>query len=156
MKRSVTGLLLLMLTISLVQSEGIGSPLPSGQPPELEQLSKEWMDAMLRHDKPKLEELLASEYVLRNWDGSAPETPRAAWLDNLFKHLKIDRWEQSAISARVYGDVGVVTSLYSWAGTFHGKPFDSKGFLTDVWLRRNQRWQVVSRTSGPIPGSKTL
>jgi hypothetical protein len=114
------------------------------------------MDAMLRHDKAKLEELIGPDYVLRGWDGTAPDTPRAAWLDNLFNHLKIDRWEQTAISARVYGDVGVVTSMYSWAGTFRDKPFDSKGFLTDVWLRRNKRWQVVSRTSGHMPGSKTL
>jgi hypothetical protein len=114
------------------------------------------MEAMLRHDKARLEELIAPEYVLRGWDRSAPDTPRAAWLDNLYNHLKIDRWEQTAISARVYGDVGVVTSLYSWAGTFRGKPFDSKGFLTDVWVSRNRRWQVVSRTSGEIPGSKTL
>ena len=133
-----------------------GNASTSDSAVELERLSKQWMNAMLRQDKAKLEELIAPEYVLHSWDGKAPDTPRAAWLDNLFNHLMIDRWEQTSITVRVYGDVGVVTSMYSWAGTFRGKPFDSKGFLTDVWVHRSQRWQVISRTSGQLPGSKTL
>ena len=56
------------------------------------------------------------------------------------------------MSAHTYGGVGVVTSKYDWSGTFRGKPFASKGYLTDVLVRTDGRWQVVSRTSGAIPG----
>ena len=129
---------------------------PSPAEAELIHCSSDWMEAMLRHDRVRLEALMAPEYVLHAWDGPVPDTHRAAWLDSLFNHLKIDVWEQTAVSARLYGEVGVVTSKFGWAGAFHGKTFDAKGFLTDVWLRRDSRWQVVSRTSGPLPGNKTL
>lgn len=114
------------------------------------------MAAMVAHDRPRLEELMAPEYVLHVPDPRTPETPRAKWLENLFTVLKIDHWEQSDISAHVYGEVGVVTSTYAWTGTFHDKAFDSKGHCTDVWLRHDARWQVASRTCLAFPGSVTL
>ncbi len=84
----------------------------------LEQLSKEWMDAMLNHDSTKLYKLMAPEYALHSWDGNASNTtPRATWMYNLFNHIKIDRWHQTAIVAQVYGNVAIVNSLYSWSGS---------------------------------------
>jgi hypothetical protein len=125
------------------------------QAAELLRLSKTWMDAMMQHDSSKLETMMAAEYNLKKGDGTVV-ADRAMWMNNLFHNLKISRFEQSAFHAEVYGDVGIVTSMYTWAGTMHNNPFDSKGYITDVWLKRNNRWQVVSRTSAPFPGSNTL
>lgn len=122
---------------------------------ELERLSKTWMDAMLHHDKDGLESAMAPEFVLRG-DAQRPDIVRASWLDNLFHHLDIKKWEQTNISAQVYGDVGVVTSTYAWTGNFQGRAFDSRGACTDVWRATAARWQVVSRTCIPFPGSHTL
>ncbi len=74
----------------------------------------------------------------------------------MLNHLKIVRWEQKSISVQVFGDIGIVTSKYIWEGSMWDKSFESKGYLTDVGLRRNNRWQVVSRTSGAIPDSTTV
>lgn len=122
---------------------------------ELIRLSKLWTDAAIRHDSVLLLQLMAPEYKLQRTTGGTP-TFRAAWLDNLFNNLKISKWSQSNILAQVYGNVGVVTSLYAWAGTFHTNTFDSKGYSTDVWVKRNNQWQVVSRTGDAFEGSKTL
>ncbi|MEO7264099.1 MAG: nuclear transport factor 2 family protein [Ferruginibacter sp.] len=125
------------------------------QAAELVKLSKTWMDAMMQHDSSKLEIMMAAEYNLKKGDGTVV-MERAGWLNNLFHNLKIDKFEQSGISALVFGNVGIVTSLYTWAGSMHNNQFDSKGYITDVWLKRDNRWQVVSRTSAPFPGSNTL
>ncbi|MEO6252208.1 MAG: nuclear transport factor 2 family protein [Ferruginibacter sp.] len=122
---------------------------------ELIRLSKLWMKAMLHHDSTLLNELMAPEYRLQKWDGKVIAY-RALWLDNLFHNIKIINWEQSDFIAQVYGDVAIVTSLYGWTGTGFDKEFDSKGYLTDVWVRHNNHWQVVSRTNGVFEGSKTL
>ena len=129
-------------------------PSDSTEGLELIRLSKLWMDAAVRLDSTVLLELMSPEYRLLRPTGGTP-TYLKAWLDNLFNHLKASKWDQSNFNAQVYGDVGLVTSQYAWAGTFHDKPFDSKGYLVDVWLRRNNRWQVVSRTSGVFDGYKT-
>jgi hypothetical protein len=122
---------------------------------ELIRLSKLWMEAMLHHDSTLLNTLMAPGYKLQRWDGKVLAY-RALWLDNLFHHIKINRWEQSDFVAQVYGDVAIVTSHYGWTGSGFDKEFDSKGYLTDVWVRHNNLWQVVSRTNGVFEGSKTL
>ena len=159
MKRSVPRLLFLVLVCACgtMNSQGMSSvPAPNGESAELERLSTQWTDAALRHDRPKLEELMAPEYVLHTPDQKRPATPRALWLDNLYNNLKIDHWTQADVAGHVYGDVGVVTSTYAWNGTFHGQAFDSKGYCTDVWRPRDKHWQVVSRTCMAFPGSLTL
>lgn len=148
--------LVVLLAVGVTQSHATGSPPITGKPAELQRLSRLWMDAMVRHDRKQLEELMAPDYVLHTPDPKHPETPRSEWLDNLFNHIRIDRWDQSDISAHVYGNVGVVMSRYEWNGAFHDKPFDSKGHCTDVWRSNKNRWQVVSRTCMVFPGSVTL
>ena len=122
---------------------------------ELEHLTIVWKDAILNRDSTILNELVAPEYKLQRYNGSTL-IYRATWFDNLYHHLKVSHWEQSDIFVQVYGDVGIVTSLYSWTGTFHDRPFDSKGYLTDMWVKRDKHWQVYSRTNGTFEGSKTL
>ena len=122
---------------------------------KLEQLSKAWMAAMINHDTSSLKYLMAPAYKLQRWDGSTP-VYLTTWLDNLLNHIKIIKFEQSDLYAEVHGDVALVTSLYSWTGSFNNIPFDSKGYLVDTWVRNNNRWQVISRTNGTFAGSKTL
>ena len=161
MKTILSGLLFLLFAVNIASSQIAASQkekevVPDKQSAELERISRDWMDAMVHHDKAKLESLMAPEYVLRNWDNSNQFMARAKWLDVLFNHLKIDKWEQKMITAHVYGNVGVVTSKYTWAGSIDGKAFDSKGYISDVFSRSPNGWQVVSRTSGGIPGSKLI
>src|SRR3546814_2494871 len=58
---------------------------------------------MLRKDKVRLEELMAPEFVLHTAHPTYPETPREMWLDNLFNHLVIDKWQQTDIFSGVAG-----------------------------------------------------
>ena len=136
----------LLLLLALVSGGVHSGEAGDATSAELEKLSTQWMDSMLRKDKARLEELMAPEFVLHTAHPTYPETPRGMWLDNLFNHLEIDRWEQTDIAANIYGDIGVITSAYRWSGSMHGQPFDAKGHCTDVWKRYDRQWRVVSRT----------
>jgi hypothetical protein len=127
----------------------------SSETATLTRLSKKWMDAMLHHDSATLVELMAPEYKLQKWDGTSI-IPRSVWMNNLFHHIKIDHFEQSNIVSQVYGDVAVVTSVYSWSGAFYDHAFNDQGYLVDTWVRRNNKWQVITRSGGVFPGGKTL
>jgi hypothetical protein len=64
------------------------------------------------------------------------------------------RYRVCNISARAYGDVGVVTLVCTWTGVHNGSPFDLHSVMVDTWRRTNGRWQVVSRSScTPTPAS---
>ena len=119
----------------------------------LEGLSVSWMNAMLSQDSALLVKLMTPEFILYSWDGSS-NTPRDRWISNLLNKLRIVNWEQTSIHAKVYGETAVVNSLYKWQGTHTGRQFDAAGFLTDVWVKRNNKWQVLSRSSGSYPGSE--
>ena len=145
------------VNIAELKNENIDFDNDSTVKAELKRLSYLWMDAMLKHDSVTLNKLMAADYALYSWDGNTSRmTPRATWLYNLFNNLQITRWEQTAVSIQVYGDVAVITSLYNWAGKFFKNDFDSQGYIADIWVRRNNQWQVVSRTAGTLPGSKTI
>jgi len=120
---------------------------------QLVDLSTSWSTAMNSHDRAKLEELMAPEFELHKWDNTR-KIARAVWFDFLFNQIKISEFEHTAIVARVYGDVGVVTSKFPITrGTFDDKPMgELHGYLMDVWRRTNGHWQVVSRTSVDLPG----
>jgi ketosteroid isomerase-like protein len=113
----------------------------------LESLSVKWMDAMLNHDSAMLIKLMSPDYQLHSWDGKSA-VPRERWIFNLLNRLRITKWEQTNIHAKVYGNVAVVNSLYKWTGTHTDRPFESEGFLTDVWIKVGNNWQVMSRSSG--------
>lgn len=124
---------------------------PSPEESVLLQLSQEWMDtALLKKDEKRLRDLMAPEFTLQIWDASRAPQPLEAWLTTLKQRLDAVEFEYSGINARVFGDVAVVYSRFRWKGTLEGKPFSDSGFLTDVWVRKGGKWQVVARRSAPL------
>jgi len=123
---------------------------------QLVELSASWSTAMKDRDRAKLEELMSSDFVLHKWDNTR-DVGRAMWLDFLFKHIKIMEFEQTAVTARVYGEIGVVTSKFPiMRATFDDKPMgELHGYFTDVWRRTEGGWHVISRTSADIPGRES-
>ena len=128
------------------------SPTPGSAETELVSLTNAWTAAILAKDSAKLDALMGPDFTLYFWGDSTRSTSRQIWLENLFQHYKIAEYEHSGIVARVYGDIGVVTSQAYWRGTFREKPFEYHGYVVDVWRHGNGHWQVVSRTSVQLPG----
>ena len=60
--------------------------------------------------------------MIHKWDNTR-DIARARWFDFFFNHIRITEFEQTAIAARVSGDVGVVTSKFPiMRATFDDKP----------------------------------
>ena len=58
------------------------------------------------------------------------------------------------VSARAYGEFGVVTLVSTWTGVHNGGAFDIHAVMVDTWRRTNGKWQVVARnTCTPTPDS---
>jgi ketosteroid isomerase-like protein len=112
---------------------------------ELVTLTKAWTDAMNAKDHAKLEALVAPEFALYRWDGELM-AHRPNWLDFLY-HTEIKEYTVRDISARAYGEFGVVTLVCTWTGVHDGSPFDLHSVMVDTWRRTNGTWQVVARNS---------
>jgi len=149
-------LVLALATVSC--NEKHHSPQPSGterhvqDEEELKRLQNEWMQAWVREDQRTLERILAPEYQLIV--SSMPDRPisREQWL-GLIGRYTAQGFEYEKMVVRLFGDTAVVSSLGHIAGAqVDGKDRSGTFFLTDVWRRRDGRWQVVSRYSSKAEG----
>lgn len=120
-------------------------PAVSADEAELVRLSNEWMEAVVKHDFDKLESIMAPEFSLMGWDGSR-RVPRSSWLRNV-RNMTDSTFDYKIISARTFGDLGVVYSVGDFAFKLNGNPGASPGVMTDVWQRRGGKWVVVARRS---------
>ena len=109
---------------------------------ELIELSNELVDAVHEHDRARLELLLADEFTL---NGAAGEYDREAFLEAAAGPYEIDDWAYEEIDPDVYGNTAVVVSRYRQTGRLEGRDLSHRMHVTDVWVRRDGRWQIVRR-----------
>jgi hypothetical protein len=113
---------------------------------ELVELSWALVRAVQAHDRSRLEELLAREFTL---DGAAGRLDREQLLDAAEGRYAIDEFSYDEIDPDVYGSTAVVVSRYRQRASLAGEDVSSRLRITDVWVRREGRWQIVRRHATP-------
>jgi ketosteroid isomerase-like protein len=111
----------------------------------IRQRAEAWLEAIRRKDMAALEEFLADEYVLVNVQGVID---RATWLHAL-QHRIQGRGKGGYVDpeVRVYGEVAVMLTGWHQEATMDGKDWSGDFRITDTWVWRDGRWQVVLRHS---------
>ena len=136
-------------------------PKIDGFGPGTEQLlehAREINQAFAVRDAKAIEALLAPEYTFHFVDRTVngtlravPNAPRGRWIDSVFSKLSNGPMQSSIVDVRVYGDIGIVINYYKWSGAWSGQPFQFEGHITDVWVRRGRKWQLLVSTSTLAP-----
>ena len=97
---------------------------------------------MQRHDGRRLDELVAHEFTL---NGAAGELDREGFLAAAAGPYEIDEWAYEEIDPEIYGDTAVLVSRYSQRARLGGRDVSHRMHVTDIWVRRDGRWQIVRR-----------
>ena len=121
---------------------------------QVEQTAKAWMEVAERRDRSALERFLADEFTMVTNRGSLID--KGQWLENMLERVGRDVTlpEFLDVRVRVYGDAALMTSRNILWATFDGKDWSGELYLTDVWVRRDGRWQLVRRhASNLVPGA---
>jgi ketosteroid isomerase-like protein len=113
---------------------------------ELVELSRELVRAVQAHDSTRLEELLAEEFTL---DGAAGQLDRQGLLAAAEGAYEIEDFAYEEIDPDVFGSTAVVVSRYRQRATLGGRDLSLAMRVTDVWVRRDGRWQIVRRHATP-------
>lgn len=116
---------------------------------EIRDVQQRWMEAASRKNEPVLEAILADEYVLIS--ARLGFVDRNGWLA-MGPDYDIEEFEYLESDINVYGDTAVSNSRYWQKATIDGKDLSVEFYLTDVWVKRGESWQVVTRHSS-IAGS---
>jgi hypothetical protein len=109
---------------------------------ELVELSHDLVRAVRDHDPVKLQVLLAPEFTLL---GAAGELDREGLLEAAGGRYVIDDFAYEEIDPEVYGNTAVVVSRYRQEARLDGRDVSARLHMTDVWIRRDARWQIVRR-----------
>ena len=122
---------------------------PSNAESTFQKLELDWATAVKQRDVQKLGSLEAEEFEFvgpggQIWTKTAQlETIKAG-------DLEIDSFEFSELKAKLYGDTAVVRFRIVWHGRFRGVDLGGPQRVTDVWVKRDGRWQCAASQATQI------
>jgi ketosteroid isomerase-like protein len=114
-------------------------------------LEREWRDALCSKDMERLHSLVHKDFVLIGTRSTGPfMMTRDEWLDAI-QRRDVDAIEIDVENATAAKDVMIGTVYARWRLKYLGRVIEDCVVLTDVWVKEDERWQVIRRHSTPAP-----
>ena len=137
-----------MLTLALLVFGGL-LQTPGATPEQndvrhtLEHLETEWNVAHVRGDAAALDQIFSEEIVV-----IVPGMRVMAKADavGMFRsgRMKFDKYDTSEMTFRILGDTAIVTGRLKRTRVINGATTDDDWRFTKVYVRRADRWHVIS------------
>jgi ketosteroid isomerase-like protein len=109
---------------------------------ELLKLEKEFAEAIVENDLEGLGRLVTDDWIIIGPDGEIVD--RARFFEVIKSGaLTHDTMQSEDFRVRVYGDSALVTGITRTKGKFMGQEFSTQERATDVFIKRDGRWQCV-------------
>jgi len=116
---------------------------------ELVALEHQLSQAYATRNVAALEQIFADEYTYTLGDGSVVDRNHEIGKLRSGK-LIIDQISEYDVTVRDYGDFAVVTLRVIFSGSEEGKPLQGHERITDVFVRRDGRWQCINTAATPM------
>ena len=136
---------LVALAMLAAASEAAAQRVPSTQQ-ILEQLERDWVEAMQRNDVAFVDSVLAPEFIATYGDGSRGDRVKELQLVRDF-NSQVDKWAVEDFTVKVFGQTAVVWFTQRMVGPVQGKPTEIVTRYTDVFVNRDGKWLCVSSQS---------
>jgi ketosteroid isomerase-like protein len=109
---------------------------------ELLKLEKAFAEAIVKNDLNGIGQLVTDDWVIIDPNGEIVDRAR------FFEVIKSGAlthaiMESEDFRVRVYGDSALVTAVTRTKGKFMGQEFTTRERATDVFVKRDGRWQCV-------------
>jgi ketosteroid isomerase-like protein len=140
--KSPVTILVLSLVALATASSGAAAP-GDGTEQAIVQMEKDWTETAMKHDAAPLERIVADDWAGFNWDG-AKGTKAQLIADVKSGNYKIESVTFDPIKVRVFGDTAVATGGDTEKSQYNGKDASGHYMWTDVYVKRNGRWQAVA------------
>ncbi|HVG21241.1 MAG TPA: DUF4440 domain-containing protein, partial [Blastocatellia bacterium] len=132
-----------------------GASTPAGAAEqELLKVERAWLDAYLNRDVNAMEQIESDDFTITHADGQV--ITKAQEIANLRKAAARDSslsFSTEDTKVRLYGDTAILTGIF----VSKSKTSTERSRYTDVYVKRNGRWQVVashlSRLAPPPPAA---
>jgi ketosteroid isomerase-like protein len=120
----------------------------------LNTLERRWMDAVKLHDAATLKRLLADDFTLTSALLTGTAQDKTQYVENTLRDWQLKSYDFDKLNVRVYGDTALVSALYKQEAVVAGRESSGNFLLTDVWVKQDGRWHVVSRHTSQVINSR--
>lgn len=110
-------------------------------------LETEWMNAWKNKDEPTARKIVADEFTLASSLSGGKLVTREEWMEKAMHHYDCKSFTIESLRVTLYENTAVVNLWFWQDATANGKDWSGNFLLTDVWIKRNQDWQVLARHS---------
>jgi ketosteroid isomerase-like protein len=105
--------------------------------------------AWLKHDTVMVSSIVADDF--QSWSFKGARRGKADLLRTVEKNTESNTKVDDAV-VRVYGDAAVYTARVTDSGTRpNGESFITKTCVTEIYIRRSGRWQLVASHESLLP-----
>src|ERR1043166_833926 len=109
---------------------------------ELLKLEKEFAETIMRNDLEGLGRLVADDWIIIDPNGEIVD--RARFFEVIKSgSLTHEMMQSEDLRVRAYEDSAVVIAVTRTKGKFMGQEFSTRERATDVFVKRDGRWQCV-------------
>jgi ketosteroid isomerase-like protein len=116
-------------------------------------IEHDWGNAMVKGDVDTFSHCIGDDWVLTYSDGTLITKPMAQ-ADLKEGALRIESFRLDDIKVRLYGDTAIVTGLITEKSKFRDKDTSGQRRFTDVFVKRDGRWQAVASHESDVSPSK--
>lgn len=117
----------------------------------IEELEREWRDALCKKDIARLQSFIHPDFVLIGTRSTGPfMMNREEWLDAI-QRREVDDIGLEVQDATVLENLMIGTVHARWRLKYLGRIIEDCVVLTDVWVKDDGRWQAIRRHSTPAP-----
>jgi hypothetical protein len=110
---------------------------------------KEWMQAWIDKDENKFNDILADDFLLSSARGVL--MTKQEWIKGALGPFTCEGFQWKEIKVRIYDNVAVVNAITSQKANVGEQDWSGDFIVTDVWVNKNGKWQVVARQgTGPL------
>jgi ketosteroid isomerase-like protein len=106
-------------------------------------VENDWNTAFMKHDAKVFESLYATEYISTDPTGKTYNKAEGIKGDTS-PNTVVTSAVLSDVKVHIYGQTGVVTGVNTIKATSDGKDISGEYRFTDVFVKRDGRWQCVA------------
>ena len=114
---------------------------------EIRELELSWMQAHQQRDAEKLEQLVADGFRFTAIHLAPEPMTRDQWMGAALGGYLITSFSYESMDIDVFEGTAIVHARFSQIARYATTDLSNVFRLTDVWARRDGRWQVVARHS---------
>jgi ketosteroid isomerase-like protein len=116
---------------------------------QIKKLEQDWVQATLKSGPVAVDQYEADDIITTGPGGRVTDKAQDK-ADLRSGDLKIQSMELSDMRVRVYGNTAMAAGSNTFNGAYKGQEISGKYRITDAWVKRNGKWQVVATHSSKV------